>query len=110
LAPNYCTQDGVVPRTRVPDILRAIQQAAAKHRIRAGNVFHAGDGNIHPSCCSTGATAARSSACSPQGGILEGVHRARRQRDRQHGIGVERSPRLRSVAPDIARDDEAQAV
>jgi glycolate oxidase len=48
LAPNYCTQDGVVPRTRVPDILRAIQQSAAKHRIRAGNVFHAGDGNIHP--------------------------------------------------------------
>src|SRR5258705_7997079 len=48
LAPNYCTQDGVVPRTRVPDILRAIQRAAAKHRIRAGNVFHAGDGNIHP--------------------------------------------------------------
>jgi len=48
LAPNYCTQDGVVPRTRVPDIMRAIQRAAAKHRIRAGNVFHAGDGNIHP--------------------------------------------------------------
>ncbi len=48
LAPNYCTQDGVVPRTRVPEILRAIQAAAAKHRIRAGNVFHAGDGNIHP--------------------------------------------------------------
>ena len=48
LAPNYCTQDGVVPRTRVPDILRAIQAAAAKHGIRAGNVFHAGDGNIHP--------------------------------------------------------------
>jgi glycolate oxidase len=38
----------VVPRTRVPEILRAIQAAAAKHRIRAGNVFHAGDGNIHP--------------------------------------------------------------
>jgi glycolate oxidase len=48
LAPNYCTQDGVVPRTKVPDILRAIQRAAARHRIRVGNVFHAGDGNIHP--------------------------------------------------------------
>jgi glycolate oxidase len=48
LAPNYCTQDGVVPRTRVPDILRAIQRAAEKHRVRVGNVFHAGDGNIHP--------------------------------------------------------------
>jgi glycolate oxidase len=48
LAPNYCTQDGVVPRTRVPDILRAIAAAAARHRLRIGNVFHAGDGNIHP--------------------------------------------------------------
>jgi glycolate oxidase len=48
LAPNYCTQDGVVPRTKVPDILRAIAAAAARHRLRIGNVFHAGDGNIHP--------------------------------------------------------------
>jgi glycolate oxidase len=48
LAPNYCTQDGVVPRTRVPDILRAIAAAAERHRLRIANVFHAGDGNIHP--------------------------------------------------------------
>lgn len=48
LAPNYCTQDGVVPRTRVPDILRAIAAASERHNIRIGNVFHAGDGNIHP--------------------------------------------------------------
>ncbi|TMB15437.1 MAG: FAD-binding protein [Deltaproteobacteria bacterium] len=48
LAPNYCTQDGVVPRTRVPDILRAIAATAERHRLRIANVFHAGDGNIHP--------------------------------------------------------------
>jgi glycolate oxidase len=48
LAPNYCTQDGVVPRTRLPEILRAISAAGARHRLRIGNVFHAGDGNIHP--------------------------------------------------------------
>src|SRR5437667_935699 len=48
LAPNYCTQDGVVPRTRVPDILRHIAAAAERHRLRIANVFHAGDGNIHP--------------------------------------------------------------
>jgi len=48
LAPNYCTQDGVVPRTRVPDILRRIAGAAERHRVRIANVFHAGDGNIHP--------------------------------------------------------------
>jgi glycolate oxidase len=48
LAPNYCTQDGVVPRTRVPEILRVIAATAERHRLRIANVFHAGDGNIHP--------------------------------------------------------------
>lgn len=48
LAPNYCTQDGVVPRTQVPEILRRISATAEKYALRIGNVFHAGDGNIHP--------------------------------------------------------------
>lgn len=48
LAPNYCTQDGVVPRTKVPEILRRISTVAEKYALRIGNVFHAGDGNIHP--------------------------------------------------------------
>jgi len=48
LAPSYCTQDGVVPRTKLPHILRAIQRIGAAHDIRIANVFHAGDGNIHP--------------------------------------------------------------
>src|SRR5436309_8762683 len=48
LAPNYCTQDGVVPRTKVPDILRIISSVAEKYQLRIANVFHAGDGNIHP--------------------------------------------------------------
>ena len=37
-----------MPRTRVPEIVRAIAATAARHRLRIGNVFHAGDGNIHP--------------------------------------------------------------
>ena len=48
LAPNYCTQDGVVPRTKVPDILRRIVEIGQRYQLRIGNVFHAGDGNIHP--------------------------------------------------------------
>ena len=48
LAPNYCTQDGVVPRTKVPEIVRRIAEIAERHQLRIGNVFHAGDGNIHP--------------------------------------------------------------
>jgi glycolate oxidase len=48
LAPSYCTQDGVVPRTKLPHILREIQRIGARYELRIANVFHAGDGNIHP--------------------------------------------------------------
>jgi glycolate oxidase len=48
LAPSYCTQDGVVPRTKLPHILAQIQRIGAKYDLRIANVFHAGDGNIHP--------------------------------------------------------------
>ena len=46
--PSYCTQDGVVPRTKLPEIMRHIQAVSAKYGIGIANVFHAGDGNIHP--------------------------------------------------------------
>ncbi len=48
LSPSYCTQDGVVPRTKLPEILDFITESGARHNIRIVNVFHAGDGNIHP--------------------------------------------------------------
>jgi glycolate oxidase len=48
LAPSYCTQDGVVPRTKLPHILRFIQGVGERYDLRIANVFHAGDGNIHP--------------------------------------------------------------
>ncbi|MCL4110992.1 UNVERIFIED_CONTAM: hypothetical protein GTU68_053189, partial [Idotea baltica] len=48
LSPSYCTQDGVVPRTKVPEILRFIAEVSERHDIRILNVFHAGDGNLHP--------------------------------------------------------------
>ena len=48
LSPTFCTQDGVVPRTRLPEILRYITAVGLRHNLRIANVFHAGDGNIHP--------------------------------------------------------------
>ena len=48
LSPSYCTQDGVVPRTKLPHILRRIREIGAKYDVRIVNVFHAGDGNLHP--------------------------------------------------------------
>ena len=48
LSPTFCTQDGVVPRTKLPHILRTITEIGERYHIRIANVFHAGDGNIHP--------------------------------------------------------------
>jgi glycolate oxidase len=48
LAPSLCTQDGVVPRTKLPHMLRFMRDIETKYGLRIGNVFHAGDGNIHP--------------------------------------------------------------
>ena len=48
LAPSCCTQDGVVPRTKLPEILDFIRESGERHDIQIVNVFHAGDGNIHP--------------------------------------------------------------
>jgi glycolate oxidase len=48
LAPNYCTQDGVVPRSRLPEVLARIEAIGARHGLVIPNVFHAGDGNLHP--------------------------------------------------------------
>lgn len=48
LSPTFCTQDGVVPRTKLPHILRRITEIGEKYHLQIANVFHAGDGNIHP--------------------------------------------------------------
>jgi glycolate oxidase len=48
LSPSYCTQDGVVPRTKLPHILQRIRAIGEKYNLRIVNVFHAGDGNLHP--------------------------------------------------------------
>jgi len=48
LSPSYVIQDGVVPRTRLPHVLRRITEIGAKYRVRIVNVAHAGDGNVHP--------------------------------------------------------------
>ena len=48
LSPNFLTQDGVVPRSKLPEIMRFIRGVSEKYGLRIPNVFHAGDGNIHP--------------------------------------------------------------
>ena len=48
LSPNFLTQDGVVPRSKLPEMMRFIRQCSEKYGLRIPNVFHAGDGNLHP--------------------------------------------------------------
>src|SRR5581483_970262 len=48
IAPNYYTQDVCVPRSKLPQALHAVEAAAVENGITVGNVFHAGDGNLHP--------------------------------------------------------------
>jgi glycolate oxidase len=48
ISPSYYVQDGVIPRTRLPEMLEFIGQMEIKYAVKIGNIFHAGDGNLHP--------------------------------------------------------------
>ena len=48
VSPNYIVQDGVIPRTALPQVMSEISRLSAAAGIRVANVFHAGDGNLHP--------------------------------------------------------------
>ena len=48
LAPNYYTHDGVIPRTKLPEVLEEIYRIEKEQKVIIANVFHAGDGNLHP--------------------------------------------------------------
>jgi glycolate dehydrogenase FAD-linked subunit len=48
ISPDYIVQDGVIPRTALPEVLKAIADLSAETGVRVANVFHAGDGNLHP--------------------------------------------------------------
>jgi glycolate oxidase len=98
LAPSYCTQDGVVPRTKLPHILRAIRRIGEHYSLAIANVFHAGDGNIHPILLFDERDAAqvkRVLAASHE--ILEECVNCGGSVTGEHGIGVEKidfMPRL----------------
>jgi glycolate oxidase len=91
VAPAYMVMDGVIPRTRLPEVLRNIERIVTTHSLRVGNVFHAGDGNLHPNILydprkpgeearvlAAGAEIMR--ACVDAGGTISG----------EHGIGLEK--------------------
>ena len=91
LAPNYYVQDGVVPRSKLPEMMRRIAAISKQYNLRIANVFHAGDGNLHPNILfdmrapgeldrviEAGAATLR--ACIELGGSITG----------EHGVGLEK--------------------
>ncbi len=106
VSPDYYVQDGVVPRTRLPEVLRRIDELSAAHGLRVGNVFHAGDGNLHPLVLYDGAAEGEVErakeladeillACVEAGGSLTG----------EHGVGVDKACAMPSMFSE--RDLEA---
>jgi glycolate oxidase len=91
LAPNYYVQDGVVPRSKLPEIMKRIAEISKQFNLRIANVFHAGDGNLHPNILFDMRTpgeldrvieagAATLRACVELGGSITG----------EHGVGLEK--------------------
>jgi len=105
VSPNYYVQDGVVPRTKLPHVLHRIRDLEQRSGLRIGNVFHAGDGNLHPLICyderipgqadrAVEVAAEILSYCIDAGGSLTG----------EHGIGADKSEYMPSMfsAEDLA--------
>jgi glycolate oxidase len=91
ISPNYFVQDGVIPRTKLPDVLDKIERLAAEYDMVVANVFHAGDGNLHPLVCFDGRVegeAARAEELS--GKILEACLEAGGSITGEHGVGVDK--------------------
>ena len=92
ISPDYYVQDGVVPRTQLPMVLRRIDELSRTHGLRVGNVFHAGDGNLHPLVLYDGRVegeAARAEQLSSQ--ILEICVDAGGSITGEHGVGTDKA-------------------
>ena len=91
LSPNFLTQDGVVPRSRLPEIMRFIRACSEKYGLRIPNVFHAGDGNIHPLILYDERDPAQVRGAIEAGNeILEKCIELGGSVSGEHGIGVEK--------------------
>jgi glycolate oxidase subunit GlcD len=101
-ASGFYIMDGVVPRTRLAEALSAVYRMAGERGLEAGNVFHAGDGNLHPHILFDAADPAQQTAalevsheilrmCIRMGGTISG----------EHGVGIEKRPMMNDLfAPD----------
>ncbi|MEV4802248.1 FAD-linked oxidase C-terminal domain-containing protein [Nonomuraea sp. NPDC049421] len=92
ISPAYIVQDGVVPRTSLPAVLAAIDRLSEEHDIRVANVFHAGDGNLHPLVLfDDGDPGAGERAEVVSGAILDLCIEHGGSITGEHGVGVDKS-------------------
>jgi glycolate oxidase len=98
IAPNYYTQDVCVPRSKLPRALRAVEAAARSNQITVGNVFHAGDGNLHPLLMYDKSDARQVAAVVETGNvILESAIELGGTISGEHGIGWEKREAMTRV-------------
>src|SRR6201991_1299255 len=91
IAPNYFVQDGVIPRTKLPEVLERIDALAAEYGLVVANVFHAGDGNLHPLVCFDGAVEGQAERAEELSGrILDVCLEAGGSITGEHGVGVDK--------------------
>jgi glycolate oxidase len=100
LAPDYLVQDGVVPRTHLAEALAAIGRLSSERGLRVANVFHAGDGNLHPLILfDSTESGALEQAEDLAGDILRLCVRLGGSITGEHGVGVEKLPHLIELTP-----------
>ncbi|MBA2390450.1 MAG: FAD-binding protein [Geodermatophilaceae bacterium] len=92
ISPDYIVQDGVIPRTSLPAVLRAISEMSASSGVRVANVFHAGDGNLHPLVLFDESKAGQAEAAEEiSGKILDLCIEAGGSITGEHGVGMDKS-------------------
>jgi glycolate oxidase len=91
ISPNYYVQDGVIPRTRLPEVLRRIDELSNEYGIKVANVFHAGDGNLHPLVCYDARNEGEAERAEELAGlILTACVDAEGSITGEHGVGVDK--------------------
>lgn len=91
LSPDYYVQDGVIPRTQLPGVLQEIEALGQKHGYRVANVFHAGDGNLHPLILYNNSIPGELEAVEALGGdILKLCVQVGGSISGEHGIGADK--------------------
>ncbi len=91
LSSHYFVQDGVIPRTRLPEVLGRIEELGREYGLRVANVFHAGDGNLHPLVCYDGHVPGEAERAEELSGlILQACLDAGGSITGEHGVGVDK--------------------